>query len=383
MNFANTEVFFHAPQVVRVGAGARHHLAAELQRLGLSRVLLVTDRALVERGITEEFTTQLDAAGIRAQIFADVQPDPTDRNVHAGLASYRDFDCQALVALGGGSPMDAAKVIGVAIANPGPLQSFQGYYKIEKAGPPLIAIPTTAGTGSEVSKAAVITNTETNIKMMMFDAHLMPRVALVDYELSLSMPHALTAHVGVDTFTHGLEAYVSRKANGMTDPIALSCVRLSWQNLRRAWMQPDHRESRAAMAVAACQGGMAFTNSSVCLVHGMSRPLGAIFHLPHGLSNAVLLPTVTRFSLQGAPERYSHVAAMMNLADEGPLADALEELNQELEIGRLRDYLRGHEQDFEAVLPKMAADALASGSPQNNPVVPTAEEIIALYREAW
>jgi alcohol dehydrogenase class IV len=227
--------------------------------------------------------------------------------------------------------------------------------------------------------------------MMMLDVHLVPAVAVVDYELSLSMPPDLTAHVGLDTLTHGIEAYVSRKANPMTDPIALSCIRLVAAHLETAWAEPGNRAAREGMALAACQGGMAFANSSVCLVHGMSRPIGALFHLPHGLSNAVLLAAVTRFSLPGALDRYATVARVMGCA--GPdtpdadaadaLAEALPALGTRLGLRRLRDCVGMDHARFESLLEKMAGDALASGSPQNNPVVPTAEEIVALYRQAW
>jgi alcohol dehydrogenase class IV len=275
--------------------------------------------------------------------------------------------------------------------NPGPLSAFQGYHKIPKRGLPLIAIPTTAGTGSEATKAAVITDTVRMVKMMILDVKILPRVAIVDYELSLTMPAALTAHVGVDTLAHGIEAYVSKKANGMTDPLAISCIQLTSRHLLAAQTQPDNRRAREAMALAACQGGMAFSNSSVCLVHGMSRPIGAVFHLPHGLSNAVLLPAVTRFSIPGAPERYAHISRQMGLCEGSAtdeyageaLIEGLERLNADLGIPKLRDALRADRSAFEPHLKKMAEDALASGSPQNNPVVPTVDEIIDLYRCAW
>jgi alcohol dehydrogenase class IV len=237
----------------------------------------------------------------------------------------------------------------------------------------------------------VITDTERDEKMMMLSAHLMASTALVDYELSVTMPKPLTAHVGVDTLTHGIEAYVSRKANLMTDPIALSCIALTAGSLLTAWREPDNRAAREAMAMAACQGGMAFSNSSVGLVHGMSRPLGALHHVPHGLSNAVLLPAITRFSLEGALPRYATIARIMGLAggadDDATagrkLVEGLEMLNEALEIPPLRECVKVGRAKFERGLEKMAGDALSSGSPQNNPVVPTVEQIIALYKEAW
>jgi alcohol dehydrogenase class IV len=375
---------FHAPSALHVGAGTRNQLPAELQRYSVRRVLTVTDAFLKSSGLIDELSTLLRKSGVEASVFANVQPDPTDQNVCQGLAAYRESGAEAIVAVGGGSPIDAAKAIGSLVHNEGPLSEFQGYHRIPLPGPPLVAIPTTAGTGSEATKVAVITDTARQVKMMILDRKLMPAVAIVDYELSMSMPPALTAHVGVDTLTHGIEAYVSRKANAMTDPIALSCIRLTARHLLAAFREPGNRAAREAMAVAACHGGMAFTNSGLCLVHGMSRPIGALYHLPHGLSNAVLLPTVTRYSLPGASERYAEVARTMGLAGgASALIDGLERLNEDLAIPRLGACLRSTRQDFEATLAKMASDALASGSPNNNPLIPSAEEIVALYQQAW
>lgn len=375
---------FDIPSSILFGAGSRFRLSDELRKLGASRALVVTDQRLRDADTIESFAAQLKNDGIEAAVFCDVQPDPTDGNVRAGLECLRASNAEAIVAIGGGSVIDAAKIIGVAAANREPLAAFQGYGKIPNRGLPLIAMPTTAGTGSEVTKAAVITDTTRSVKMMMFDAKILPRIAIVDYELSLTMPAALTAHVGVDTLAHGIEAYVSKKANGMTDPLALSCIQLTSRYVVTAQTEPGNRRAREAMALAACQGGMAFSNSSVCLVHGMSRPIGALFHLPHGLSNAVLLPAVTRFSIPGAPERYAQIGRQMGLSEGGEaLIEGLERLNARLGIPKLRDALGGDRSAFEPHLKKMADDALASGSPQNNPVVPSAQEIVDLYRSAW
>jgi alcohol dehydrogenase class IV len=205
------------------------------------------------------------------------------------------------------------------------------------------------------------------------------------------MPAELTAHVGVDTLVHGIEAFVSKRSNGMTDALAISCIQLAARHLLTAHREPDNRSAREGMALAACQGGMAFSSSSVCLVHGMSRPIGAIFHLAHGLSNAVLLSAVTRFSLKGAPQRYAQISRHMGFCESGAsderagemLIEGLENLNSQLCIPKLRNALRTDRSIFESHLEKMADDALASGSPQNNPVVPTAQDIVELYRQAW
>jgi len=382
---------FNIPSSVIIGGGASAELLPQLRRLGAKRVLVVTDTFMVKSGVVARLLAPLQEGGIETAVFDGVQPDPTVQNVRDGLALYRSSGAEAVVAIGGGSPLDAGKAISILTTNPEPLADYMGYHKIPKAGAPLLAIPTTAGTGSEVTKVAVITDTERDVKMMILDQHLLPVVALVDYELTLSMPAPLTAHVGVDTLTHGIEAYVSRKASEMTDPIALSCIRLAATHLVKAWEEPGNLAAREGMMLSATQGGMAFANSSVCLVHGMSRPLGLLFHIPHGLSNAMLLPAVTRFSLVGAEARYAAVAQTMGLcaADASDasaaasLAEGLEKLNARLEVPRIRDFKGATLKVFEAALEKMASDALASGSPANNTVVPTASEIVQLYREAW
>jgi alcohol dehydrogenase len=382
---------FNIPSSVIIGGGASAELLPQLRRLGAKRVLVVTDAFMVKSGVVARLLSPLQESGMEVAVFDGVQPDPTVQNVRDGLALYRSSGAEAVVAIGGGSPLDAGKAISILTTNPEPLADYMGYHKIPKAGAPLLAIPTTAGTGSEVTKVAVITDTERDVKMMILDQHLLPVVALVDYELTLSMPAPLTAHVGVDTLTHGIEAYVSRKASEMTDPIALSCIRLAATHLVKAWEEPGNLAAREGMMLSATQGGMAFANSSVCLVHGMSRPLGLLFHIPHGLSNAMLLPAVTRFSLAGAEARYATVARTMGLcaanasdaSAAASLVEGLEKLNARLEVPRIRDFKGATLKVFEAALEKMASDALASGSPANNPVVPTASEIVQLYREAW
>jgi alcohol dehydrogenase class IV len=382
---------FNVPATIITGAGASRELVPQLARIGARRVLLVTDAFMESSGVAGKFIRELELGAMTVEVFAGVQPDPTDDNVRRGLSAYVGARCEAIVAIGGGSPIDAGKAIAIMTANAEPMSQYQGYHKVPSAGAPLIVIPTTAGTGSEVTKVAVITDTARDVKMMMLDRHLLPTVALVDYELSLTMPPALTAHVGVDTLTHGLEAFISRRATAITDPLALTCIRLVAENLETAWREPTNRVAREGMMLAATLGGMAFSNSSVALVHGMSRPIGALFHLPHGLSNAVLLTAVTRFSVAGAKERYATAAKAMLLCDPNATMDfacaalvrGLEELNARLQVPRLRE-CRGMERaKFDASLDKMAADALASGSPQNNPLVPNAEQIVGLYKEAW
>jgi alcohol dehydrogenase class IV len=382
---------FNVPATIIAGGGASQEVGRQLLQHGATRVLLVTDAFMIASGVAEKITAEVERAGLALAVFGGVQPDPTDADVREGLAAFRRLQGDAIVALGGGSPIDTAKAIAVLAHNAEPLSNYQGYHKVPRAGVPLVAIPTTAGTGSEVTKVAVITDTARDVKMMMLDRHFLPTIALVDFELTISMPPALTAHVGIDTLTHGIEAYVSRKATAITDPLALTCIELVAQHLESAWREPANRAAREGMMLAATLGGMAFANSSVALVHGMSRPVGALFHVPHGLSNAVLLPAVTRFSLPGAPGRYAQVARAMRLCGpEVPDSEAgqlllreLAALNSRLGVPALRGCAGVTQTKFDAVVEQMAAAALASGSPANNPVVPTAEQIVSLYREVW
>lgn len=382
---------FNAPGAIIVGDGAISQLSEQIVLLGGQKVMFVTDPFFVTSGLIENLIQQLNNNQIETVVFSGVQPDPTVENVENGLSLLKRSKAEIIIAIGGGSPIDAGKAISIMATNEGPLSNYMGYHKVPKKGLPLIAIPTTAGTGSEATKVAVITDSERNVKMMILDRFLMPVVALIDFRLSMSMPQPLTAHVGIDTLTHGIEAYVSQKANDLTDPIALSCIELVSKNLLTAWQEPDNGNARKSMAIAACQGGMAFTNSSVCLVHGMSRPLGAYFHLAHGLSNAVLLPVITKFSIEGAWEKYAVISRIMDFAtlkdsDEAAsmkLVTGLKILNNKLEIPALR-FCKGMDyRQFVDSVEKMADDALASGSPQNNPVVPGVSQIVNLYLEAW
>lgn len=379
------------PPTIAVGAGVSATVGEHARRLGGRRALLVVDPFFVANGLAATVSERLVAAGLQVEVFSGVEPDPTDESVRAGVAAMASAGADLVVAVGGGSAIDAAKMIAVLHVNGEPLDQYQGYHRIPQAGAPLIAVPTTAGTGSEATQVTVITNTTAQTKMMIFDRHLIPSVALVDPELSASMPADLTAHVGVDTLTHAIEAYVSRVATPLSDPFALSCIDLVGRFLERAWGTPDDQEARAGMALAALQGGAAFSNASVGLVHGMSRPIGALFHVPHGLSNAVLLPAVTRFSLAGAPERYAVVARTLGAAGDehddaeagARLLAALEGLNERLGVPRLGQLDRVDEAAFEASVAKMAQDALDSGSPARNPVVPTHAQIVEIYRQAW
>jgi len=378
------------PRLLHIGAGAVGEISTVLGRLGVRSPLIVTDGFMVSSGTLAKVTDRLDRAGLAWQVFSDTVPDPTDTVVEAGVAALKSGAYDGLVALGGGSPIDTAKAISVLAANGGKMRDYKVPNEIPKAGLPLIAIPTTAGTGSEVTRFTVITDTERDEKMLIMGLACCPAAAIVDYELTFSMPWRLTADTGIDSLTHAIEAYVSKRASPFTDGVAKSAMALIAKHIRTACREPSNPQAREAMMLGATQAGMAFSNSSVCLVHGMSRPIGAFFHVPHGLSNAMLLPEITAFSTPAALERYADCARAMGVAAGGEgnqsavarLVDELRALNADLKVPSPREYGIDAKR-YTELMPTMASQALASGSPGNNPRVPTRDEIIELYKRVY
>jgi len=378
------------PSIIKFGAGLLAEVPEVVRRLGCKNPMIVTDQFMVKQGGPGLLAGHLQRAGLACEIFADTVPDPTSDAIANGVKAYVAGAHDGLVSFGGGSPIDTAKAIGMIAANGGHPRDYKVPNLIPNALPPHIAVPTTAGTGSEVTRFTVIIDSERNEKMLIAGGALLPSAAIVDYELSMTMPPRLTADTGTDSLTHAIEAYVSRKANRFTDVLALTAMRVIWDELLTAFNEPTNCKARESMMFAATMAGIAFSNASVALVHGMSRPIGVFFHVPHGLSNAMLLPAVTAFSADAAAERYADCARAMGLATSSDstsiaiknLVDGLYRRNQELQVPSPKQYGISEERYFE-VIPVMAAQALASGSPQNNPRVPTAEEIARLYREVW
>jgi alcohol dehydrogenase class IV len=378
------------PRLLHIGGGAVAEIATVLGRLGVKSPLIVTDGFMVSSGMLAKVTDRLERAGVAWQVFSDTVPDPTDTVVEAGVAALKAAPYDCLVALGGGSPIDTAKAISVLAANGGKMRDYKVPNEIPKPGLPVVAIPTTAGTGSEVTRFTVITDTEGDEKMLIMGLACCPAAAIVDYELTFTMPWRLTADTGIDSLTHAIEAYVSKRASPFTDGVAKSAMALIAKHIRAACHEPTNAKSREAMMLGATQAGMAFSNSSVCLVHGMSRPIGAFFHVPHGLSNAMLLPEITAFSAPAALERYADCARAMGVAAEGEgnqsavarLLDELRALNADLKVPTPSGYGIDARRYAELV-PTMARQALASGSPGNNPRVPTQDEIIELYKRVY
>ena len=283
-----TAAMITLPKLMMIGADAHTEVHATLEKLGVTKPLIVSDNFMRESGTLTKITSVLDDASVAWVAFTDTVPDPTTDAISAGvdILTKGDFDC--LIALGGGSPIDTAKAMAVLATHGGAMRDYKVPNQVDHCDYPIIAIPTTAGTGSEVTRFTVITDTETDEKMLCMGLAYVPQAALVDYTLTVTMPWRLTADTGIDTLTHAIEAYVSKKQNPFTDSIAKSCMALVSRHLRTACNQPDNTSSREAMMLAATQGGMAFSNASVCMVHGMSRPIGAHFHVPHGPSNTAL-----------------------------------------------------------------------------------------------
>jgi alcohol dehydrogenase class IV len=378
----------HLPRTIRIGGGALNELPEVLSAAGLARPLIVTDAWMVSSGLLERVEGLLVAAGITVRSFTGVVPDPTVTSIEEACAFLAGGAHDCVIGLGGGSPIDSAKM--VAVKRDRSVRELKAPHQEDAPGLPIIAIPTTAGTGSEATRFTVITDAETDEKMLCAGRAYLPTIALVDYELTLSKPLRLTADTGIDSLVHAVEAFVSKRANQFADTMALSAMQLIWPNLPRACSDPQDRAAREALMLGALQAGIAFSNSSVALVHGMSRPIGAHFHVSHGLSNAMLMPVVTQWSAPAALPRYAVCARAMGLADDDEadqsavarLVEALHQINGDLSVPSPRDYgIDPHR--WAELIPLMAQQALASGSPANNPRLANTAEIEALYRQAW
>lgn len=378
------------PRILEVGAGALLKLPEILNSLNSRRPLIITDPMMVKLGYVQQLIEVLAAQDMGADVFADTLPEPTAASIEAGVTKVRQGNYDLIIALGGGSPIDSAKAIAILGKHGGQIRDYRFPRQVNEAGLPIVAIPTTAGTGSEVTRFTIITDEQSDEKMLCVGLGFMPVAALVDYQLTLSLPARTTADTGIDALTHAIEAYVSRKANPYSDTQALAAMRLIGPNLRTVFHEGSNVGAREAMMLGSTLAGIAFSNASVAMVHGMSRPIGAFFHVPHGLSNAMLLPSVTAFSIPAAPERYADCARAMGVASEQDstdvanqrLVEALKSLNEELQVPSLQQF-GVDRQRFEQVVNTMAEQALASGSPGNNPRQPSAEQIIQIYQALW
>ena len=378
------------PKFMNIGGGKIKSITDILKKINCQNPLIITDKTMVKLNIIEPLEIALTDMKIRYKIFDDTMPEPTAKSIENGVITLKNGSFDSIIAFGGGSPIDSAKAISLLATKGGLIEDYKFPFINLESNIPIIAIPTTAGTGSEVTKFTIITNEKTDEKMLCVGPAFMPIAAIVDYELTYSVPRRTTADTAIDSLTHAIEAFVSKKSNLFSDTQAISAMKLIAPNIRRAYDNGTDQEAREKLMAGATLAGMAFSNSSVALVHGMSRPIGAFYHVPHGLSNAMLLPTVTEFSIPAAPERYSKCAKVIGIANfddsveesNKKLLNELKLLNLDLEVPTLKEFGVKKEIFFENI-DTMATQALASGSPNNNPIVPSHDELVLLYKKLW
>jgi len=353
------------------------------------KALIVTDKAMVDLGNVKKLTDELDARSISYYVYADINTEPVNSMIDVGVDLYKKEKCDFLIAIGGGSPIDAMKAIGAVFANGGSINDYMGK-KIEIAPPKMCAIPTTAGTGSEATKVSIITNTETSVKMLLMDPKLMVDYAILDSVFTMTLPPSVTSATGVDALTHALEAYTSKKAFPLSDIYALSAIKKIFENLYEVYSNGSNAEARRKMLIAAFEAGVAFSNSSVTIVHGMSRPIGALFHVPHGMSNAMLLKVCLSYLKPGAINELCELSKAIGVYKDGMTAEqgadafvaATFELLAKLNLKTPADYNISKDEFFKYI-PKMAGDAMKSGSPLNTRRTPTEDDLKVLYEEFW
>ena len=380
------------PRGVYFGLGVSEKAGEIAKSYGGKKVFIVTDRVLRPSGIVDRISQILSKGGLQPVVYDGVVTEPTTQQVEEGLAIYKKENCDVMIALGGGACLDAGKGIAVLATNGGRLQDYEGRGKIRVPKAPLICVPTTAGTGSEVSWGAVITDTERKVKFIVHSPLNIPEEAIEDPLLTLSMPPSITASSGMDALTHAIEGLISaREANqGFgTSPLiqyfALPAIELIGKNLRQAWANGRDIEARSNMLMGQLLAGFTFGNNGTALAHGMARPLGAHFHIPHGLANAICLPRVMEFTWIAVPDKFAMIARAMGEDVSGlsqnaaaqKAVEAVSKLAEDIQVPKLRDLVK--EQDFRKVVVQMAKDGLASGTPQVNPRSPNEKEVVELF----
>jgi alcohol dehydrogenase class IV len=380
---------FSFPTRIVFGAGAVRELGNEAKRLGIARPLLVTDGGVVACGLADLILAESGRAGLAAALFEDVNPNPVEKNVQDGLEAYRRGNCDGVIGLGGGSPLDVAKAIRLAVTHPFPLEQYDdqldGGARIRDDIPPMIAIATTAGTGSEVGRSTVIILKATDRKTVIFSPYLMPNVALADPELTLGMPPKITAGTGLDALTHNVEAYLALGYHPLCDAIALQGAKLALQNLPRAVRNGEDLDARSNMLMAAMMGAVAF-QKGLGAVHSLAHPLSSIANLHHGTTNGILLPHVLEFNRPVSEERLRDLAVAMEIdGSKGSAAEAAAAL-----IARVRQLLPevgipvtlGALGVTRGLIPVLARKAMEDACHQSNPRPCTEADMIALYEKA-
>lgn len=379
---------FIVPGQIISGSGALSMAEAAISGLG-KKAFIVTDKVMIQLGNCAKVEEALKNRGVEYAIYSEITGEPTDVMIDNGLKLYKEEGCDFMVALGGGSPIDSMKAIAALVVNGGNISDFMGKV-IDVEVPSMVAIPTTAGTGSEATQFTIITDTKKDIKMLLKGKVLMPALAVIDPQFTMTAPPKITAATGLDALCHAVEAYTSRKSQTLSDTFALSAVKRIFKYLPAAFHDGSDEEARVEMSVAALEAGIAFNNASVTIIHGMSRPIGALFHVAHGLSNAMLMKECLGFALEGAYERFGTLGRAIGAAAEGDsdkeasekFLAAVEAITKELETPTLAEY--GIDRDsFFQVIDKMANDAMDSGSPQNTAREVTAEDVKQIYKNLW
>ncbi|MDE5918481.1 MAG: lactaldehyde reductase [Duncaniella sp.] len=374
-------------EVSYFGPGARKMLPEAVKQIGKQKALVVTDPGLIKFGVAKMVTDVLDEAGIRYEIFSDVKPNPTVSNVRNGIEAFKAAEADFIVAIGGGSSIDTAKGISIVINNPefADIVSLEGCAPTTHKGVPIIALPTTAGTAAETTINYVIIDEEKQKKMVCVDPNDIPAVAIIDAELMYSLPKSLTAATGMDALTHAIEGYITKGAWEMSDMFEIEAVRMISKYLPVAVEEPSNADARNGMAVAQYIAGMAFSNVGLGLVHGMAHPLGSLFDIPHGVANALLLPTIMRFNMEKCLDKYPAIARAMGVdttgmtAEEASVAacDAVQALAVKVGIPQHLSELGITEND----IPRLAEQALSDVCTPGNPREVTLNDIEDLYKK--
>ncbi|SMP66534.1 iron-containing alcohol dehydrogenase [Anoxynatronum buryatiense] len=376
---------YFMPSVNHMGPGAAKLVGEEAKMRGLKKALIVTDNFL-EKAVAPDVAKYLKDAKVDAVIFGGAQPNPTDKNVHDGVDVFKENKCDCIVSLGGGSSHDCAKGIAFVVGGGGHIRDYEGVNKSKKAGPPLLAINTTAGTASEMTRFCIITNTDTKVKMAIVDWRCTPTVSFNDSEIMKGMPPSLTAATGMDALTHAVEAYVSTVSTPVTDSAALMAIRLISENLRAAVANGQDMQARDAMMYAQFLGGMAFNNAVLGYVHAMAHQLGGFYDLPHGVCNAILLPAVSKFNLIAKMDRFADIAEAMGENLDGlstrdaadKAIDAIRKLSADIGIPAGLKEIGVKEKDLEV----MAKNAMKDACGATNPRCPDLEQVIGIFRDA-
>lgn len=379
---------FVIPNHTVVGINVLGEAAPLLKKMG-NKAFIVTGRHVAVSDMMKQLTALLDENGIGCVIFDGITGEPTDTMIENGVEMLKSSGCDFIIGIGGGSPLDSAKAIAAMAVNEGSIADYNGK-EITGEILPLAAIPTTAGTGSEATKFTVITDSEKGIKMLLKGDVLVPKLAIVDSSFTVGAPKSVTSATGLDALTHAVEAYTSRKAFSMTDTLAVSAVKRIMKYLPIAYREPDNSLAREQMSIAALEAGICINNSSVTIVHGMSRPIGALFHVPHGMSNAMLIKECLSFAVSGAYEKFANLGRETGVASDSDsdetaaekFIDSLQNICDVCEIPTLEQY--GIDRDeYYSKISKMATDAVASGSPANTVKEVTVDDCIEIYKKLY